>query len=210
MTALLNKLPSEKEIYRKLVSEKEDLMRERFKTDLSNKGFRFISGNVSGLPDVDLTIVNDSEKTCLLLELKWFIAPTVAREQIEKSEEIQKGVRQSLRFKQAFANNQRQLLDKLKIDSSYLLEGIVVSENWIGYANVQSPEVPVIRADHLIAKLKASESLQSTMEWLKKREYLPKEGKHFKKVDGNTIKIGDWSLKLHQIELLGDERFFPL
>ena len=209
LTALLNKLPSEKEIYRKLVSEKEDLMRERFKTDLSNKGFRFISGNVSGLPDVDLAIVNDSEKTCLLLELKWFIAPTVAREQIEKSEEIQKGVRQSLRFKQAFANNQRQLLDKLKIDSSYLFEGIVVSENWIGYANVQSPEVPVIRADYLIAKLKASESLQSTMEWLKKREYLPKEGKHFKKVDGNTIKIGDWSLKLHQIELLGDERFFP-
>ena len=185
-------------------------MRERFKTGLPNKGFRFISGRLTNLPDIDLAIVNDSEKVCLLLELKWFIAPTVAREQIEKSEEIQKGVRQSLRFKQAFANNHRQLLDKLKIDSSYLFDGIVVSENWIGYANVQSPEVPVIRAEHLIEKLKAAESLQSTVEWLRKREYLPKEGEHFKKVDGNTIKIGDWSLKLHQIELLGHERFFPL
>ena len=185
-------------------------MRKRFETDLRNKGFRFISGRLTNLPDIDLAIVNDSEKVCLLLELKWFIAPTVAREQIEKSEEIQKGVRQSLRFKQAFANNHRQLLDKLKIDSSYLFDGIVVSENWIGYANVQSPEVPIIRAEHLVEKLKAAESLQSAMKWLRKREYLPKEGKHFKKVDGNTTKIGDWSLKLHQIELLSHERFFPL
>ena len=208
LTALLNKLPSEKEIYRKLVSQKEELMRERFKTDLPNKGFRFISGRVTNLPDIDLAIVNDSEKVCLLLELKWFIAPTVAREQIEKSEEIQKGIRQSLKFKQAFANNQRQLLDRLRIDSSYKLEGAVVSENWIGYGNVQSPEVPVIRANHLIEKLKASENLQFTMEWLKERKYLPKEGQHFKIVDGDTLAIGNWCLKSPEIELL--DTFFPL
>ena len=208
MTALLNKLPSEKEIYRKLVSQKEELMRERFKTDLPNKGFRFISGRVTNLPDIDLAIVNDSEKVCLLLELKWFIAPTVAREQIEKSEEIQKGIRQSLKFKQAFANNQRQLLDRLRIDSSYKLEGAVVSENWIGYGNVQSPEVPVIRANHLIEKLKATENLQFTMEWLKERKYLPKEGQHFKIVDGDTLAIGNWCLKSPEIELL--DTFFPL
>ena len=208
LTALLNKLPSEKEIYRKLVSEKEDLMRERFKIDLSNKGFRFISGRVTNLPDIDLAIVNDSEKVCLLLELKWFIAPTVARERIEKSEEIQKGIRQSFKFKQAFANSQRQLLDKLRIDSSYLLEGIVVSQNWIGYANVQSSEVPVIQSDHLIMKLKETETLRSTIEWLKDRKYLPKEGEHFKKIDGDTFTIGNWNLKLHEIELLVQDAFF--
>ena len=80
LTALLNKLPSEKKIYRKLVSEKENLMKESFTTALSDKDFRFVSENVKNLSDVDLAIVNDSEKACLLLELKWFIAPTVARE----------------------------------------------------------------------------------------------------------------------------------
>ena len=208
-TMLLNKLPSEKGIYAKLVDEKEELMRQRFTNDLSDKDFRLIWGNVSGLPDVDLAIIRDSEKTCLLLELKWFIAPAVARERIEKSEEIEKGISQVIKLKQAFANNHGPLLEKLKIDSCYTLEGIVVSDNWIGYANVQSPEIPVIRADHLIAKLKATENLESVMEWLKDRKYLPKEGEHFK-VHRPTTRIGNWSLKWYGIKPLISDVFFPL
>ena len=204
--ALLNRLKPERKIYLKLVSsEREDLMRQRFTEGLSDKGYRFICGNLTNLTDVDLAIVNDSEKTCLLLELKWFIAPTVARERIEKSKEIKKGISQVLKLKQAFADNHRPLLDKLNIDSNYRLEGVVVSQNWIGYANAQSPEAPVIRADHLIAKLKTAESLQSTIEWLKDRKYLPKEGEHFKIVDGDPLTIGNWCLKSPEIELLGDE-----
>ena len=210
LTALLNKLPSEKKIYRKLASEKENLMKERFIISLPDKGFRFISERVTNLPDIDLAIVDDSEKTCLLLELKWFIAPTTARERIEKSQEIEKGISQVLKLKQAFMGNHEPLLVKLNIDSNYKLEGVVVSENWIGYGNVQSPKVPVIRADHLIEKLKVTKSLKSTIEWLKDREYLPKEGKHFEKVDGDTITIGDWSLKSYDIQLLGHNTFFPL
>ena len=144
-----------------------------------------------------------------MLELKWFIAPAVARERIEKSEEIEKGVSQVLKLKRAFANNHKPLLEKLKIDASYRLEGIVVSDNWIGYANVQSPEIPVIRADHLIAKLKPTESLESTIEWLKDRKYLPKEGEHFK-VYRPTTRIGNWTLKWYGIESLIDDAFFPL
>ena len=209
LTVLLNKLPSEKGIYAKLVDGKEELMRQRFTNGLSDEDFRLIEGNVSGLPDVDLAIIMDSEKTCLLLELKWFIAPTVARERIEKSEEIEKGVSQVLKLKRAFANDHKPLLEKLKIDSSYRLEGIVVSDNWIGYANVQSPEIPVIRADHLIAKFKATESLESAMEWLKNRKYLPKEGEHFK-VHRPTTRIGNWTLKWYGIEPLISDAFFPL
>ena len=209
LTVLLNKLPSEKKIYSKLVNEKEELMRGHFTTGLRDKGFRFIWGNIRGLPDLDLAIIRDSEKTCLLLELKWFIAPTVARERIEKSKEIEKGISQTLKLQQAFVNNHKPLLKKLKIDSSYSLEGVVVSENWIGYAKVQSPEIPVIRADHLIAKLKATESLGSVMEWLKNRKYLPKEGEHFK-VHRPTARISNWTLKWYGIEPLISDAFFPL
>ena len=209
LTVLLNKLPSEREIYSKLVSEKERLMRERLTTCLSAKGFRFVCGSVSDLPDIDLAIIKDSEKVCLLLELKWFIDPAEASEVIEKSEEIEKGISQELKLKRAFANNNERLLEKLEIDSSYRLEGVVVSQNWIGNAQVQCPEIPVIQADHLIEKLKVAKSLQSTMEWLKDRKYLPKEGEHFK-VHMTTHTIGDWSLKWYEIQPLISDAFFPL
>ena len=211
LTVLLNKIPCEKKIYSKLVNEKEVLMRDHFTTCLSAKGFRFIYGsvNVSDLPDIDLAIIRDSEKACLLLELKWFIDPAEAREVIERSEEIEKGISQELKLKRAFANNNERLLEKLEIDSSYRLEGVVVSQNWIGNAQVQCPEIPVIQAEHLIAKLKAAKSLQSTMEWLKDRKYLPKEGEDFR-VHITTHTIGDWSLKWYRIEPLIDDAFFPL
>ena len=184
-------------------------MRKGITTDLSDKGFRFVKGKITNLPDIDLAIISDSEKTCLLLELKWFIDPAEALEIINKSKEIKKGVSQVLKLKQAFRYNCQPLLDKLKIDSDYRLEGIVVSANWIGNAEVQSPEVPVIRTDHLIAKLKAADNLQSTIEWLKKRKYLPKEGEHFKIVR-RTYTIGKWYLKWYRLKSLSQDAFFPL
>ena len=210
LTVLLNRLPSEKAIYSRLVDEKEEIMRQHFTSCLSAKEFRVFHGSVLlTLPDVDLAIISDSEKTCLLLELKWFIDPAEPREIIEKSEEIEKGVSQVLQLKGAFESNHEPLLEKLNIDSTYRLEGVVASYNWIGYANVQSPEVPVIQADHLIAKLKDTKDLGSVIEWLKARKYLPEEGKHFK-VRRTTTTIGKWSLKWYGIEALIKDAFFPL
>ena len=209
-TALLNRMRNQNQkIYEKYTNQKEDLMKDHFTTQLSDKDIEFISCSVGNLTDVDLAIVNRSEKTCLLLELKWFIAPTTAHERINRSKEIKKGISQVLKLKQAFAANNESLLNKLNIDSSYKLEGAVVSENWIGYGNVQSPEVPVIRANHLIAKLKATEDLQSTMEWLKDRKYLPKEGEHFR-VQTCTTTIGNWCLEWPGIQSLIQNAFFPL
>ena len=79
LTVLLNRLPDEQQIYSTLVNENESLMKKRFTTRLSNKDFRFIWGNVAGLPDIDLAIMCDAEKTCLLLEIKWFIGPAGTR-----------------------------------------------------------------------------------------------------------------------------------
>lgn len=209
-SALLNRMQDQNQkIYEKFTNEKEDLMKERFTTGLSDKNFEFISCNVVNLTDVDLAIVNHSEKACLLLELKWFIAPTTAHERINKSKEIKKGICQILKLKQAFAENHKPLLEKLNIDSSYSLEGAVVSENWIGYGNVQSPEVPVIRANHLRKKLETTDSLRSTMEWLKDRKYLPKEREHYI-VFRPKIRIGNWYLKWYGIQDLCGRVFFPL
>ena len=209
-TALLNRMQNQNQkIYAEFTNQKEDFMKERFTTGLCDKDFKFIPGNITNLTDVDLAIVNHSEKSCLLLELKWFIAPTTARERINRSKEIKKGICQILKLKQAFMENYGPLLERLNIDSNYKLEGAVVSENWIGYGNVQNPEVPVIRANHLIEKLKTTDSLHATMEWLKDREYLPKEGEHFT-VHRPTTTIGNWQVKWFGIQPLIQNAFFPL
>ncbi len=184
-------------------------MKERFETQLSDKDHKFHSGTVANLSDVDLAIVSHSEKACLLIELKWFMAPTTAQERIHKSEEIKEGISQILKLKKMFSNNYGPLLDRLNIDDSYKLEGIVVSENWIGYGNVQSPEVPIIRANHLIEKLKTTVSLRSTMEWLRDRNYLPKEGEHYS-VERPEIPIGNWKVRWYAIKSLIKDAFFPL
>ena len=208
--ALLNKMQNQnRRIYEKYTNQNEDLMKERFITGLCDKDFKFISGIIKNLTDIDLAIVSHSEKACLLLELKWFIAPTTARERINKSKEIKKGISQILKLKRVFAENYEPLLEKLNIDSSYKFEGVVVSENWIGYSNVQSPEVPVIRANHLIEKLKTTDNLRSTMQWLKDRKYLPKEGEHFR-VQTCTTTIGKWCLEWPGIQPLIQNAFFPL
>ena len=209
LTILLNRLSSEKAIYAELINEKESLMKKRFINALADEGFRFISGNVPNLPDIDLAIIRDSEKACLLLELKWFIEPAMVGEIIDKSKEIEKGISQSLQLKRAFAESHKLLLEKLEIDSNYKLEGIVVSDNWIGHAKVQSPEIPVIQINHLTAKLKAAESLRSAMDWLKDRKYLPKADQHFK-VHNSTATIGKWKLKWYEIEAVIKSTFFPL
>ena len=214
LTVLLNKVPKEQRIYSQLTNEKEDLMRQRIKARLSHKDLRFIYGKVPktsnvDLGDVDLAIISHSEKACLLLELKWFIDPAEALEVINKSEEIKKGIFQMQKIKQAFEQNYKPLLQKLGIDSSYRVETIVVSQNWIGLANVQSPEVPVIRADHLIEKLKVTDTLHSTMDWLKNRKYLPTEGVHFEKHDISKT-VGNWTVNWKTTRPLIQDAFFPL
>ena len=210
LTVLLNKLQSERKIYARLSSEKEKLMREHFTSWLFSKGLRYICGSVPpDLPDIDLAIINDSEKTCLLLELKWFIYPAEANEVVARSKDLAKGITQLRKLKQAFNGNYAPLLKILEIDSSYRLEGVVVSKNWTGHAKVQSPDIPIIQADHLIVKLKTTESLNSTIEWLNARKFLPKQGVHFKMVE-STSTIGNWRLNGYGVHSLISDAFFPL
>lgn len=209
LTILLNRIPSEREIYSRLVSEKEALMQAKIQSSLSSTRFIFAHGTVSGLPDVDLALIDDLEKSCLLLELKWFIQPAEVREIIEKSEEIKKGICQLCQLRDAFTDGNRPLLNRLGIDSSYELEVAVASANHIGHSSIQNPEVAVIHVDHLIAKLQVSGSLKAVIDWLTNRSYLPTEGKHFE-ILRITPTVGNWRLKWYGLKPLISDAFFPL
>jgi hypothetical protein len=77
---------------------------------------------------------------------------------------------------------------------------IVVSKNWIGHFDVQNAEVPIIKSGHLMRKLESSKSLDETISWLKKREYLPIRGKNFD-IGYVNIELGGWKSKWYGIKL---------
>lgn len=209
---LMNRIPSEKAIYSRLVEQKEDLMRQRIIGLTAHPKRRVWLGRVPGrptLPDIDLAVIDDADKSCLLMELKWFIEPAEAREVIEKSKEIAKGVSQLLLLKKAVEEKDSALLDQLRIDASYTIGYAVVSANSIGDAGEQHPDVAVIREDHVIEVLSSCDSLTEITSWLSRRLYLPIEGTHYEVIT-TSAQLGVWETNWYGIRPLIEDEFKPL
>lgn len=209
LTVLLNRLPEEKKVYSQLSEDREKISRRRIIDRLQPLGLRFWHGNLPGrndLPDVDLAVINDIERTCLILELKAFIGPAEPREILEKSEEIEKGVsqinvlRNSTRLESALLNG------PLEIDGSYDVSFALASETFVGIPSVQDETVPVVRIDHLVRRLLAGNSLSSVCDWLQTRDYLPVEGTHFEVRDVDAH-VGDWRLRWYGIRSLINDNY---
>ena len=203
-TVLLNRLPDEKRIYSELVEGKEKLMRERITQALVPYGFRFVYGNVPQHPDladIDLAILDDSQKICLLTELKWFIDPAEVREILEKTQELEKGVSQLLHLREAMTENLESFVDKLGIDATYKIQPVLISANWIGFSNVQCPDIPIINEDHIVKKIGEVKNLAVVADWLSTRKYLPVEGKHYRIIE-KMYRIGKWRVKWYNIKPL--------
>jgi hypothetical protein len=211
-TVLLNKLNTDRESYLRLVQEKEEILRQRIVSSLDQLQLRFIYGSISSddkLPDIDLAIISDVNKVCILIELKWFISPAEIRELLERSEELKKGVSQALKLKTLVDKNDFHIMSKLKVDNLYNFCHIVASANWIGLNDVQNPNIPIINVNHLIEKLRHSNDLNDAITWLMKRQYLPKNGTHYQIIDV-VHQVSSWSVKWYGIETLTTEPFFPL
>ena len=195
---LLNKLPEEKNIYLKLVQEKENIMRENIKDSLRVYSYRYFHGKIpvsEKLPDIDLAIISDKEKTVQILELKWFIAPAEVREVIEKGQEIRKGVSQLVILSKALHANPKAFYNVLSIDETYHVYFIVISENFIGEEGDQIPEIPVIQIDHYLRKANDVKDFERFSDWLSDRQFLPVEGRDFK-VNSVISTIDKWNLSM--------------
>lgn len=206
---LLNRIPAERDSYSRLVQSKEALMKSRISQALADLGFRSYSGyipNTNALPDIDLALVDDMEKACLLLQMKWFIAPDEVGEVIQKSKEIEEGIAQQLRLNQAIMANPRPFCEALRIDSSYRVGCAVVSENYVGLPSIQHPDVPVIQEDHLVRKLVSGGRLASLLDWLATRAYLPTRRVHFEVVEEKS-RIGEWTVRWPGIKILIQEPY---
>lgn len=204
LITLINKLPDERKTYGYYSGRREGLSRLKIQTELANHDLRMWQGRIPGwdeMPDIDLAIISDKEKSCLLLELKSFIEPAEVREIIDRSKEISRGIQQVLALQRSASQGPTPLRQALSIDESYELTWAIASETSVGNSYVQNKEVPVVRTDHLLRKIKSGISLQEVCSWLESREYLPTEGAHYC-VEEIQAQIGHWLLPWQGIRFL--------
>lgn len=195
---LLNKIPKERDNYTKLTNGKEELLRNEIIIKIKNLGYRTESGKLKDT-DVDLAIIDDKEKLCLILELKWFIEPSEIREILDRSKELKKGIDQAKNIESKFLDNDKQLIKNvLKIDRDYELVCAVGSRNWIGNHCAQCQFIPIIKIKHFVHELKERKCLRSTVTWLKNRDYLPTEDVDFYIVD-IPINFENWNATWYSI-----------
>ena len=206
---LLNSIPEEREVYSRLVDEKEALMRDEILNVCDVKRYRPFSGGVAGrkeLPDIDLALIDDDRRLVLILELKWFIGPDEVREVLNRSDDLKKGVSQAKVLKTALTDETDTAQKTLNVGWDFKYECVVVSHNWIGGHAVQDNEVPIITIRDLKTAIKKAESLADVTAWLSERRYLPTEGVHFRVVS-NEVSIGQNSTEWWDIEPLFSETF---
>jgi hypothetical protein len=208
-SVLLNRLPEDKKMYAQLSDELEQKSRQKIQETLKGNEWRFWNGPLPGhpeLPDIDLAIVSDAQKVCLILEIKSFIGPAEAREVIEKFEHIIKGIKQIQQLKRSAKVDFSVYEQALSIDSSFLVTWAVASETSIGLGAVQDDEVPVVLIPHFIRKALKTSDLRKMCDWLNQRTYLPKEGVDFEVVE-QPIMIGKWTLEWYGLKIHSENVF---
>jgi hypothetical protein len=204
LCVLLNQIPAEKDRYSILSNEKEAVTRREIIEALVSLGYDFRTGEVKGT-NLDLAVIDRVNRACLCLELKWFIEPAEIREIEHRTNELAKGVQQCKVINNLFGQHDERLIKSvLGIESDYLFLSAVGSVNWIGFGDVQDSDVPIIKVMHLVNKIVESGSLAEAINWLKVRDFLPKEGRDYS-IMPMEVSCGEWSATWYCLKPLGDE-----
>lgn len=208
LSVLLNALPNQRKIYADLTQDKEAMMRNRIVHRLPARLLIWHGRIHSDLPRVDLVVADPVAHALLLIELKWFIDPAEPREIDERSEELAKGIQQCKRLMTAIAHAPS-LLHAIGSFEVREVAAVVVSANWIGLGNIQDEAIPIVNEDHLVAKVLAADGLAGIVSWLHSRDYLPREGTHFR-TRWFEAQHGGYTLEWYGLEPIEREAYLPL
>ena len=155
LLVLLNKTVPGRKDYSHLSDQREEFHRQGILQSLEGTHFRFWNGNVptwDGASEIDLAIIDDKHRSCLLLELKTSIAPADAREVYDKSLEIARGIEQ-VRKRKSMARQRRDALHSvLQIEGNYTIYGALASESHTACGMARAKDVPVVRSRDLVAR----------------------------------------------------------
>ena len=206
---LMNRIPEERAIYNSLSSDREERSRARIVDTLTPMRIRHWHGNVPGwdaASEVDLALMDDGSKSCLILELKSFVAPAEIREIWDRSKEIAEGIEQ-VRVRRELVDTRGEALHSvLGIDETWKINWAVASESSVGGVYVQAEDVPVVRTPHLLRAIVSNGGLTGIGEWLCKRAYLPLEGQHYR-VQYEEPSMAGWKIRWYNIEILIDDTY---
>jgi hypothetical protein len=192
LCVLLNQIPSQRRAYSALTNAKEATTKREIVASLSHLDLSFADGTVAGT-DLDLAIIDHHSRACLCLELKWFIEPAEIREIQVRTKDLATGVAQAKIVNNLFiAQDDRLIKEILHIEPDYSFLSAVGSQNWIGFADVQDQEIPIIKVYHLVYRILETGSLMDTLIWLRERKYLPREGEHYSIIP-TEISYGGWT-----------------
>ena len=203
LAVLLNRIPDAKELYSKYNSEREEIMRNEIANSRFSSLLRVWHGDVPEWEksrQIDLVLISDAERVCLVLELKSFIAPAEPSEIINRSEEIMKGIQQIDSRRKAFLQNATALFKKLGVTPEYTITWAVVSENSIGAQYVHTTGTPVVNRLHLQRFLERN-PLSRACHWLENREYLPVKDRDYHET-AIRAQVGHWTTDWYAIEIL--------
>jgi hypothetical protein len=207
LCTLLNQLPTERDRYSTLTMGKEKAAFAEAEIFLSRLGLVATSGSVKGT-DLDLGIIDHKDKTCLCIEVKWFIEPAEIREIENHTKELAKGIEQAKTLQRLFVGRDKHFLEtRLGITPDYQFYCAVGSVNWIGMGDVQDPAVPIVKLWDLLQQIERT-TLGQAVEWLRSRRYLPDEGRDFK-VLSLDIECGRWKANWYGLEPLERGAFMP-
>ena len=198
---LMNRIPEERALYTGLSAQRECLSRNLIVDAIQSLSIRQWHGHVpqwGETSEIDLALMDDESKSCIILELKSFVAPAEPRETWERSEEIEDGVAQIHARRAMMTEKPEPLYESLDIDNSWQISWAVASESSVGSFLVQDETVPVIRTQHLIHKILAANGVRGIDVWLNEREYLPVEGVHYEVIDVER-RLAGWTLEWYGI-----------
>jgi hypothetical protein len=190
LCVLLNQMDEQRRVYAQLTQQKEALLRNELTRHLEHLNLDFRSG-VFNATDIDLAIIDRVNRSCLCVELKWFIEPAEIREVQQRSEELTKGVAQAKQIMDAYERGDQRLLELLGIGGDWDFAAVVGSYNWIGHFDVQDVNIPIVKPWQLADEIRGRGSLVLAMNWLRKRAYLPVLDRDFAVVP-IEIRCGAW------------------
>jgi hypothetical protein len=208
LAVLLNALPTQRKIYADLTQHKESLMRQRIVSGVPDHILNWHGRLRSDLPTVDLVLADAAAGAVLLIELKWFIDPAEPREIDERSDELRKGIKQCKKLMTAVTDDPT-LISVIVPFKIVEVASAVVSANWIGLGNIQDETIPIINEEHLIAKIRAANGLVGVLHWLSSRDYLPREGVHYK-IEFFQLKHAGYMLDWYGLQAVEAEVYLPL
>ena len=178
------------------MDEKEHHARSETTNSLSGLGLDFRHGQIDDT-DIDLAIIDRRTKTCLCVEIKWFIEPAEIREVLERSEELTEGIAQAFKITKAFNDNNARLMSLLGIDITYDFLVAVGSVNFIGNHRIQHVDVPILKLWHLTSQLQKQKRLDDILRWLRTRSYLPRREDY--RIVQFPIQSGEWHSRWYGI-----------